>query len=392
MSKLGNARHQHVRPLIGCGDDMLTRLIGQIYDAALDPALWPGALASIGEFVGGRAGGIVSKESVSKASTPHHHFGVDPHYVEIYSQTHSKLDPMSTLPLFDVEQIVSLPELVPYDEFRAGRFFREWMRPQGLVDAANSVLEKSVRSCSFLTILRDEASGMVDAEMRRRMALVVPHVRRTVLIGEALELKQARAATFADILDGLSAGVFFVDANGRIVHVNAAGKEMLSAGDLLRSCGGRLVASDGKVNHTLRETVAAAAGGDAGTGSKGSAVPLNARDGEPYVAHVLPLSAGERHRAGAASAAAAALFVRKAALEYLSPPEVIGETYNLTPAELRVLRGIVDIGGVPEVAAAFGIAETTVKTHLSRLFDKTGAVRQADLVKLVAGYSNLLAA
>jgi DNA-binding CsgD family transcriptional regulator/PAS domain-containing protein len=371
---------------------MLTRLIGEIYDAVLDSALWSGILAGIGEFVGGRAGGIVSRDSVSRASTPHYHFGLDPHYVEIYSERHSKLDPMSSLPLFDVERIVSLPELGPYDEICAGRFFREWMRPQGLVDAANAVLDKSVRSCSFLTILRDEASGMVDAEMRRRMALVVPHVRRAVLIGKALELKQARAATFADIFDGLSAGVFFVDANGRIVHVNAAGKEMLSAGDFLRSSGGRLVASDGKVNHTLRETVAAAVGGDGGIGSKGIAVPLNAQDGEPYVAHVLSLSTGERHRAGAASAAAAALFVRKAALEYLSPPEVIGATYNLTPAELRVLRGIVDIGGVPEVAAAFGIAETTVKTHLSRLFDKTGAVRQADLVKLVAGYSNLLAA
>jgi DNA-binding CsgD family transcriptional regulator len=71
---------------------------------------------------------------------------------------------------------------------------------------------------------------------------------------------------------------------------------------------------------------------------------------------------------------------------------VIGETYNLTPAELRVLRGIVDIGGVPAIAAAFGVAETTVKTHLGRLFAKTGAGRQADLVKLVAGFSNLLAA
>jgi DNA-binding CsgD family transcriptional regulator len=51
----------------------------------------------------------------------------------------------------------------------------------------------------------------------------------------------------------------------------------------------------------------------------------------------------------------------------------------------------VDIGGVPEVAAALGVAETTVKTHLSRLFEKTGAGRQADLVKLVAGFSTPLA-
>jgi DNA-binding CsgD family transcriptional regulator len=34
---------------------------------------------------------------------------------------------------------------------------------------------------------------------------------------------------------------------------------------------------------------------------------------------------------------------------------------------------------------------TTVKTHLGRLFEKTGVGRQADLVKLVAGYSMPLA-
>jgi DNA-binding CsgD family transcriptional regulator len=65
--------------------------------------------------------------------------------------------------------------------------------------------------------------------------------------------------------------------------------------------------------------------------------------------------------------------------------------YNLTPTELRVLLAIVDIGGVPEVAAALGVAVTTIKTHVSRLFEKTGVARQADLVKLVAGFSTPLA-
>jgi FixJ family two-component response regulator len=49
-------------------------------------------------------------------------------------------------------------------------------------------------------------------------------------------------------------------------------------------------------------------------------------------------------------------------------------------------------GAVPEVAAALGVADTTIKTHLSRVFEKTGATRQADLVKLVAGFSSPVAA
>jgi DNA-binding CsgD family transcriptional regulator len=72
-------------------------------------------------------------------------------------------------------------------------------------------------------------------------------------------------------------------------------------------------------------------------------------------------------------------------------PEVIGKLYSLTPAELRVLLAIVDVGGIPEVAAAFGVADSTIRTHVGRLFDKTGTARQADLVKLVAGFSTPLA-
>ena len=118
-------------------------------------------------------------------------------------------------------------------------------------------------------------------------------------------------------------------------------------------------------------------------------MPLTAPNGEHYVVQVLPLAAGAGRRAGA-NAAVAALFVRKAEMDAPSPAAVIGKAYNLTPTELRVLLAIVDVGGVPEVAQNLGVADTTIKTHLSRLFEKTGAGRQADLVKLVAGFSSPL--
>jgi DNA-binding CsgD family transcriptional regulator len=115
-------------------------------------------------------------------------------------------------------------------------------------------------------------------------------------------------------------------------------------------------------------------------------VPLEALDDERYVAHVLPLTFGARRKAGVCYGAVAAMFVRKAALDLPSPPVAIAQQFQLTPAELRVLFSIVEIGGVSEVADVLGISEATVRTHLHRLFEKTGTGRQADPVKLVAGY------
>ena len=369
----------------------LTRLIANIYDAALDSTLWPDVLPGIADFAGGQTPGLLAKDSTRKHVNAHWHAGIDPHFIRLYEETYSKLGPVATSGCGQVDEIFAVPDLVPYDEFCRGRFYREWAAPQGWIDVAVAVLDRSATGCAYLTVARDDANGMVDDSMRERMALLVPHVRRAVLIGKAIEFNRAETAAFADILDGLSAGLFLLDANARIVHANAAGDDILRADDFLRSVGGRLIARDAHADHTLRETAAASAMGDE-IGMKTIALPLSAHDGERYVAHVLPLSSGTRRRAGVAHGATAALFVRKATMDSPSPPEVIGKTYKLTPTELRVLLAIVEIGGVPEVADALGVAESTVKTHLGRLFEKTGAGRQADLVKLVAGFSTPLVA
>jgi DNA-binding CsgD family transcriptional regulator len=231
---------------------------------------------------------------------------------------------------------------------------------------------------------------VVDDEMRQRMALVAPHVRRAVLIGRAIDLKTTEASAFADTLDAISAGMFLVDAGGRIVHANASGQALLDERSVLRAGGGKLAAIEAGADKELNQTLALAGAGDAAVGAKGIAVPLKARDGGHYVAHALPLTSGERRRASAGHAATAALFVHKAELAFSSPPETIARLYRLTPTELRVLLAIVEVGGVPEVAEALGIGEATVKTHLHRLFAKTETTRQADLVKLVAAFSSPL--
>ena len=96
---------------------------------------------------------------------------------------------------------------------------------------------------------------------------------------------------------------------------------------------------------------------DTAVGVKGVAVSIAARDGERYVAHVLPLTAGKRRRAGTMYAAVAALFIRKAALDLPSPFEMIAGQFRLTPAELRVLFAVIEVGGAPEVAEVLGVTQ-----------------------------------
>jgi DNA-binding CsgD family transcriptional regulator len=258
------------------------------------------------------------------------------------------------------------------------------------MDGLFASLEKSATGCALFTVFRRMSDGFVDDEMRRRFALVVPHVRRALLIGKVIDLKTVEAAALADSLDTLTSAMFLVDGTGRIVHANASGHVMVANANVVRAPNGRLGATDPAADQALLDSFTASGGGDAMLGRRGIAVPLRARNGERYVANVLPLTSGARRRAGVSYAAVATVFIHKAALDLPSPPEAVAQEFRLTPAELRVLFAVVEVGGVADVAEVLGLSEATVKTHLQRLFQKTGTARQADLVKLVAGYTNAL--
>lgn len=371
--------------------ERLSALIGHIYDAALDPTLWVDALGEAAQFVGGSGASLYHRDAAARNPDVTYQFGIAPRYVQLYLNTYAKLDPTALGYFFaKLEEPTVTADVMAYDEFVQSRFYREWVRPQKWVDTVNAMLERSTNTAVGFVVFRREHEGRVNEETRQRMRLVVPHMRRAALIGKTLQLHEARSVAFSETFDAISAGIFLVGADGRAVHANAAGTAMLNSADVLRPAAGRIVASDPDADLTLSEILAAAGNGDAAIGVRGIAVPLSATGGDRYVAHVLPLTSGIRRRAGTAFGAAVALFVHKAALNIPSPPEVIAKAYKLTPTELRVLLAVVGVGGVPEVAEALGIAQTTVKYHLGSVYKKTGRSRQADLVKLVAEFSNPL--
>jgi DNA-binding CsgD family transcriptional regulator len=371
--------------------ERISALIGDIYDAALDAGLWPDVLAKCAEFVGGPAAALFSKDAASKTGDVAYYAGIEDHYRNLYFEKYIKLDPLTVGHYFaTIEEPVSVGDILPYDEFLETRAYREWGRPQGFIDVLNVALDKTTTSAAMFCVFRHERNGPIDDGMRERMRLLTPHLRRAALIGRVINLKTAEAATFADTLDGFKDSLLLVDSQGNIVHANASGHALLAAGSVVRADGRRLTSDDAETDAVLHATFAAAGEGDVAVGVKGVAVPLVARDAERHVAHVLPLTSGARRHVSRSYSAVAAVFIHKAALDLPSPPEVIAKAYKLTPTELRVLLAVVEIGGVPQVAEALGVAETTVKTHLGRIYEKTATSRQADLVKLVAGYSNSL--
>jgi DNA-binding NarL/FixJ family response regulator len=368
--------------------EALSVLIATIYDAALDPDLWPVALEGTRDFVRGCAANFYWQDLSKENAGVFHCVGIEPAYLQSYFQTYTKLNPLYPAAAFIAPgEVFGSIEILPTPDFHRTRFYEEWMRPQGMIDSVVVNLEKSVTSVAALAVIRGDRDGIVDEEARRRMQLVAPHMLRASAIGHVIAEHMRGRAALTEAMDLIAAGVFLVDASGRTVFANEPASALLNSGNLLRNGPAGLFATDPTANRALQYALATSGRGEE-FDAVGTAILLGSDQNERWLAHVLPLTSGARQQSAARHSAAAAVFVRQAALDIASPLETVARLYKLTGSEVRVLHAMVDTGGVPDIATALGISESTVRTHLKRLFEKTSTHRQVDLVKLIAAHAS----
>jgi DNA-binding CsgD family transcriptional regulator len=364
-------------------DSWLLSIVEDIYDAAFDPALWNQTLTRIVEFAGGHAAGFVSKDASGEVRVQSS-VGISPHFLQTYLDGYGRFDPTHEIRLFNVGELHTIEDWLPVEEFRKGQFYQDWARPQRMESISSVLLDKTADGFSYFGMAKSEP---VDDELRRKLTAIFPHMLRSTLTNQVLHRNAAVASPIIHILDELKAAVFLLDGNGNITHTNESGQGILARKDFLRSERGQLVAADPRLDRILRDAATASILGDGAAKSESIALPFVAHGGERFVGHFLPLTSGRRRNTGVAYEATAVLFVSKASLDSSAASDIIKNIFKLTPAEARVLLRVVELGGVSETARNLDVAESTVKTHLGRIFTKTDTKRQADLVKLIAAFS-----
>ena len=361
-------------------------VIGEIYDAAIDPTLWQRALGSICAYVGGYSAVLFWHDAAAQHAQALYLFNDDPAYTRLYFEKYLPMDPFFPASSFiDVGVVRGSNDIVPQAELERTRFYKEWIEPQGIADAIAVNLEKGVTRSSFLVIRTDASQGPADDLMFSRTAALVPHLQRAVAIGRLFDQARDTERALTETLGHVEAGVFLVGADGSISFANDPAQKMLADATLVRKEGGELHAAAPAADRILHEVFAAARRGDASIGVRGVAIPLADSAPDRWFAHVLPLTSGRRQRAGHGLAAVAAVFIRNTPPNAPPPLEAIAKQYGLSPSEIRVLDALTKVQGVRHLADLLGLSQATVKTHLHKIFRKTGARRQSGLIKLVAG-------
>jgi DNA-binding CsgD family transcriptional regulator len=365
-------------------------VIGAAYDAALDPELWPAALREACRFLDCAYGALGSVDFLRNDVNFIVQWGYSAETWNDYLHRYHHMNPFNA-PAFRtrIGEVVVGSRHETYPVFLASDFYRDFAAPLGMIDAVQATIDRSASGLALLNCVRHHDAGVVTDAQLRRMRLIAPHFRRAILIGGIVDRHVVQAAAFVEAIDRLAAGVFLVNPHGVLIHANRTGEGMIADGDPVSiGKGGELAVVDAAASPMLKAAFTAAAAGDIAIGATGIAVPLAGLDGRTFVANVLPLDAGARREAAQHYSVIAALFLRETKVDLHTAIGAAGQLYGLTAAEMRVVRAVVEVGGIPAVAAFLGTTRSTVKSQLDAIFQKTATRRQAELVRLITGYAN----
>jgi DNA-binding CsgD family transcriptional regulator len=367
-------------------NERLSEIIGSIYDCVLAPDKWSETLAQIVGELGFATCALSVRDGTGEAAA-FVSTGMDPHWLEL-SVRHAAAIPelwgghtrMLQVPL---EEPVLQSDTTPRSTWQTNTYYEAVLRPMGIHDIAVLPLIRDSDALGIAGFGQREADGEVDERVKDGLRLFAPHLRRAVTIGRLFDHHAIAIATFSEVLEGIAAGAVLVDEALSIVHANATARRMLGSSDPIINRAGKLCLSPALPNSVLSDAVRQAAQNEATMERRSIDIPVRRNDGSLAVIQVLPLQR-RGLGGGVEKRTVAAVFISNAADPPRLPADAIALLYDLTPAEVRVFELIVEGKAPAAIAQKLGVTLATVRTHLGRVFEKTGCARQADLIALAS--------
>ena len=202
---------------------------------------------------------------------------------------------------------------------------------------------------------------------------------------ERLQITTARVMGLLQIIDRLDSGVILADALARPLLVNDRAARIAREADglLLRNA---IAAATPEATRRLREAVAATA---SDTACESPRLGLERPSGRPpLLLTLMPIWRLGTQVLGGAGAPRVAIFIKETDAPLVIDRRLLADSLRLTQRESEVAALLADGLDLAEVAGRLGQGIGTARSHLKRVFDKTGARSQAALVALVRGFGD----
>ncbi|HEY5300286.1 MAG TPA: LuxR C-terminal-related transcriptional regulator [Acetobacteraceae bacterium] len=358
-----------------------TGFLDLLYGAPVEQADWEPVITRFADMIGGAKAWMPDLDMLNgggRGVTAR----IDPRAEEIYVQHFASRNPFirryatGPWPL----AVMTDEDSFPKDEFVRTEYYNDFLRPLDIHSVAVVRLARRNGLQSTLNVTKPKHKGQftsAELEIARRLH---PHLIRAFNLSRTFADLRARSAGLAAVLDRSSHGVLLLDDTGRINHANVAAERLLGEGDGLRVVGGRLGAWRSDIARRL-EALIGQAGRRDGAGRTGGSMAL------PTRSRLLPLSLTVAplriDRPLARTDDSVLVCVTDLAAGISLPVQRLSALFGLTPAEGRVALALFEGATPGEVAVRFDVSPRTVRVQLTRVFEKTGTNRQAELARLM---------
>ncbi len=360
-------------------------LLPAIYEAATDASRWPEAFEPIVRLLGGNKGILFSHQATPEQEgiwVPCRITEEDFRpYVERYHAFDIWMQRGHELGVFVPGNIVSSDDLLPRKEFLASVFYREFLAQSDIHDLCCGVLHDGSEPdipIVHIAIYRPKTMPVFGVAEKSLLAALIPHLREATRIGFRLGALERRARMMQAAVETVTPPLLLLDKQGVVVFANDKAQEFLETNDMLRMEGSRLKVKSGQQakldalleNHRAEETLF------------GITRPSDKRN--IWLIRI-PVQLEENVPPDARRPAIALMIHDSGATDKIDM-EGFAKVHDLTPAEARVMNLLLEHAQLPPIAQELGVSLHTVRSQLRTIREKTGARRQAELVRMLMSW------
>lgn len=359
-------------------------LVTQIYAAAAGRLPWEQPLRATADAIDAFAVQIIAFNKSQGGVSFSHYGGYAPPESHLgYIRHYHRIDPRTPALLrqTQLDRWAHCHEIVSEEQVANDPFYQDFLIPFGARWVSGVKLMEDEQIIIVLAVLRGVGRQPLEPAVLRWLDRLRGHLSEAVAIYRHVAALQRQASGGQALLDLLPHPMLLIDASRGLRHLNAAARQELKRArcvlDRSGLLGCRRASDDALLSAAMNELF---------RGEPGARRYLRIRhaDSDEPVGLCLSRLEPEQVMGAFGPLPQALVLIHDTARPMAPDPFLIGEVFELSPAEAQVAVRLVEGQDVETIAAERGVSVGTVRTQVRSLLDKTGTHRQVDLVLRLA--------
>ncbi|MGT2452079.1 helix-turn-helix transcriptional regulator [Cupriavidus basilensis] len=360
-------------------------LLGKIYQGALEQVPWSKALELIRTHLRANYVTLILRSPASDrpglmVNASEEGGTALPGEAE-YNNYYYALDPFVGLP---ADRVVTIDEQLGTSAWCKSDLYQQFLKPLGIryLLGADIRTDEGVE-CRFRVCRNAEAPDFSVAD-KAICATLLPHLRHAVDLHSRMDVVESERTLYASAIDRMLVGMAILDETGAIMRTNSAADEILADKDGIRNAKGSLDVEYTQENRQFQRLLRQAITGHVGAApAVMEAMSITRPSGNAKLGvliRTIPLGAWSEDNK---RRPACVIFIRDPERKSQASHELMRKLFDLTPAETQLALQLANGLALEEASEELGISKNTARAHLRAIFSKTGATRQATLVRML---------